>query len=125
MVCKTKLKRHWRVRSIAQFGNSRQTELPEFDLGAFGLQFDLTLRRRTFCAVIDQVAVDADFDGVDDYAVVPHAPALNLTLLENCVQIRKPRVREQQVWTYRYAAAQSSYVPPKPKRRTFAGAPSS
>ena len=42
------------------------------------------------------------------------APELNLAILENCTS----RPREQQVWTYRYAATQSSYVPPPPKRRT-------
>lgn len=41
------------------------------------------------------------------------APELNLAILENCTS----RPREQQVWTYRYAASGTSYVPPRSKAR--------
>jgi hypothetical protein len=37
------------------------------------------------------------------------APELNLAILENCTS----RPREQQIWTYRYAAATDRYAPPK------------
>ena len=43
------------------------------------------------------------------------APELNLAILENCIS----DPREQQVWTYRYAAASATYEPPAaPERQT-------
>ncbi len=47
------------------------------------------------------------------------APELNLAILENCTS----RPREQQIWTYRYAAASGPFVAPKFERRRTPAVP--
>lgn len=42
--------------------------------------------------------------------VLSYAPELGLTILENCIQVKG--VREQQIWTYRYAARKADPAAP-------------
>jgi hypothetical protein len=61
-----------------------------------------------------QPAVEPDAAGNRTRNLI-FAPEMNLAILENCTS----RPREQQVWTYRYAAAQNTDLPPKQERHTI------